>query len=191
MLIHMQTSTALLIADFQNDNTDGGPVSVDGTYDILPVINRIRDHYPVVIFLCDAYPPNHSLFHGYGGHLPPHCIVDTWGAEVYSPIIRQSTDYIVHKGTLPKYTSDSGFYNAKVIDKRTRLLPILEAHNITTIHLCGLHYETTIFSTAMDAIRLGLHCDIIEDAMATNNWSTFHQSKTFLQSIGIQFISSQ
>ena len=42
---------ALLIIDMQNDFCDGGPMSHNMSFEIIPEINSILDNYDLVIFI--------------------------------------------------------------------------------------------------------------------------------------------
>jgi nicotinamidase/pyrazinamidase len=50
--------TALLIIDMQNDFVTGGSLDVDGSLDIIPIINNIRKQYKFdfTVFSQDFHP---------------------------------------------------------------------------------------------------------------------------------------
>lgn len=179
---------ALIIIDMQNDFMEGGPKASSGSLEIVPIINRIRDDYDIVFFARDNHPHNHCSFVGYGGDETAHCIQGTPGADINPSIIMKEDDVIINKGTLQKYESYSAFYNAKPIDKQTRLESLLKNNGINDIYICGIGFEDCIFSTLMDAVRMGYNCNLLKDAITYSSKEKYKDGLEFFKSLGVNII---
>jgi len=185
----MKKNKALLILNLQNDYCDGGPMAIPGTLKIIPEINRIRKYFDIIIFIKDWYPDDHISFLDHNKYLK-HCIQNTKGAELNSGFIIKDSDYIVNKNTLIMYDSDSAFYDAKLIEKKSKLDNILKINKIKQIYLCGGNIETTIFSTALDAIYLNYECYIITDLAVGKIETKKIQTYEYLKKIGVKLIKN-
>jgi len=179
---------ALLIIDIQNDFCDGGPMSHNKSFEIIPEINSIRDNYDLVIFIKKSLQSNHSIFKNYGGQYPSHCIEGTHGCELHDNIIVKEDDIIISRGTLQKYDSNSAFYDAEDINKQTRLKYILQINNIKELFFCGNGLERCIFSTIMDAYNYRYKCYVIKDAVSYMNKEKYEQNIKYLINLGLEFV---
>jgi len=181
---------ALLVIDMQYDFCDGGPMATFGSFEIIPIINRIRSNFNIVIFTKDWHPENHSSFKKDGGSSNPHCIQNTKGAEIHNNITVQSKDLMVHKGTLQKYQPHSAFYNAKDIGKESNLNELLRINEVDELYICGIGIDDCIFSTVLDCMRFGYKYIIIEDAVSYFNKDNKDKVMTFLNTMNTQFMKS-
>lgn len=179
---------ALIIMDMQYDLCNGGPLAFEGSLNIIPTINRIRDNYDHVIFIKKRYPENHSNFKQFGGKNPKHCIQDTDGEKIHNDIIFTPNDFVISRGSLQKYDSTSAFYDAEDIDRETRLLTILKMHDIRTLYFCGNDMENVIFSTIMDAIKFNYKCYIVKDAITYNDIEKVKKSIDYLDKLNVKTI---
>ena len=57
-----EQKTALLIIDVQNCFLPGGSLAVNDGDKVIPVINRIRDNFDVVVLTQDWHCPDHISF---------------------------------------------------------------------------------------------------------------------------------
>ena len=59
-----KSKNALLIIDMQNDFCTGGSLAVNGSLDIIPLINKIREEhkFDFTVFSQDYHPEVPSLF---------------------------------------------------------------------------------------------------------------------------------
>lgn len=177
---------ALVILDMQYDLCNGGSVAFENALNIIPIINRIRDNYDYVIFIKKRYPENHSCFKQFGGKKPKHCIQDTDGEKIHNDIISTSKDFIVSRGSLQKYDSNSAFYDAEDIERETRLKTILKMNNISTLYFCGNDMENVIFSTIMDAIKFNYKCFLIKDAITYNDVEKAKKYMDYLDELDVK-----
>jgi len=179
----------LLIIDYQNDYCEGGIMTYPNTLEKIPIINRIRHKYDMVIFTQNIYPPNHNSFIGFGGKQKPHCIRNTKGADINDNFLMSKSDKYITKNTYSLYTSPSAFYDAKDIRKKTRLDVLLT--NATELHICGVGLETTIFSTIIDCCRFGIKCKLLIDCVCHNvDESAYDKLMTFVKSLKTDIIHS-
>src|SRR3954454_19982767 len=91
-----QDTDILLVIDVQNDFCPGGALAVPDGDAVVPVINRLAEHFDHVVLTQDWHPPGHSSFASshrerapfstvttaYGEQTlwPHHCVQGTAGA---------------------------------------------------------------------------------------------------------------
>lgn len=169
---------ALLIVDVQNDFCPGGTLAVRGGDDIVPIINNIRDLFPVVALTQDWHPPGHKSFasaHGgtvgetvvLGGHpqilWPDHCVQGTFGAELKAGLRVAPEDGIIRKGTDLEVDSYSGFFDNRHL-KDTGLNDYLRSRGVSSVYVAGIATDVCVKFTALDAVGLGYEVHVIRDA---------------------------
>lgn len=175
---------ALIITQMQLDYCDGGSLAHEGSLDIIPQINRIHDNFDIVIFANDCHPKNHCSF----CKLPVHCVENTTGCEIHINLFKKVTDYVVSKGKMDKYDSESIFYEAEEIKKENRLKKILIENKADHLFFCGNGIDNCIFSSALDANNLGFKCYIIENMVTYRDKNKMLKSIKFLEQVGIKLI---
>lgn len=190
--------TALIVLNIQNDYCDycenyKSNSDSDDTLDtinplsIIPQINNIRDKFDHVIFVKDWYPKSHVRFTKQCTKI--YCIQNTPGAELNPGLIVKDKDFIIHKGTLELYDSDSAFYNAKLIGKSSKLNSIITENNITALYFCGMLPEEIVFSTVIDAYKFKHQSiTIIKDLCAGLNSTKIERGYKYLSSLGINIV---
>ena len=50
---------ALIIVDVQNDFLPGGSLGIEGGFEIIDIINRIKDKFDFVLYTQDWHPEDH------------------------------------------------------------------------------------------------------------------------------------
>ena len=74
--IDLNSRSALIVVDVQNDFCPGGALAVPGGDDIVPALNgwigRFRESGLPVVFTQDWHPVNHCSFAVQGGIWPVH-----------------------------------------------------------------------------------------------------------------------
>lgn len=187
----MDNNSALIVIDFQNDFCEGGSMANERTLELIPLLNRVLQlGFKIKIFTMDWHPNNHMSFKQFGGEFPQHCVQFEDGAKINPAIILNDKDFIVKKGFLQKYDSYSAFYNANYIYQQSRLNNILKTNDITTIYLCGIDFENTIFSTLLDSVRFEYNCKVIYDLVTFKSENRMNEAKKFLETLGIKFVHS-
>lgn len=175
--------SALIILHLQNDYLEGGSLNIQNSLSIVPLINRIKQKFSTVIFIHDKHPFDHISFKTE----QKHCVNDTWGVQIHEGVDLNDTDYHIYKGTLTLFDSSSAFYNAKSINKETKLNRIFIDKKIKKVYLCGVRFEKEIFSTAIDAIKKNYETYVVEEIVEGNDDNL--KTKFFLKNMGVKFIS--
>lgn len=93
---------------------------------------------------------------------PKHCVMNTWGSQLYKDLVIAPNAEMVLKGENPDVDSYSAFYdnNSK---NCTQLLTILRSACITHVYICGLAYDVCVMATVMDGLRLGYPITVVDD----------------------------
>jgi nicotinamidase/pyrazinamidase len=184
----------LLLVDIQNDFCPGGTLAVPDGDQVVPVANALlrSGNYDLAIATADCHPANHVSFaDNHAGRAvfeqidlasgaqtlwPRHCVQGTTGAELHPELGVEKLAYIVEKGTDAAIDSYSGFFDNGQ-QKETRLRSILEHEacqrglTLADIELtvCGLALDYCVAATVRDAVRLGIHTELVVDACRSVN----------------------
>jgi nicotinamidase/pyrazinamidase len=159
--LRLGSGDALIVVDVQNDFLPGGSLAVPGGDEILPVLDRAVERFsahelPVFATRC-WHPPNHCSFREQGGPWPPHCVQDTWGAELAPGLALRSLT-IISKATTPERDAYSGF-------ERTNLEERLRAADAHHLFVGGLMTEHCVLNTVKDALARGFSVSLLVDAV--------------------------
>ncbi len=171
--------TALIIVDVQRDFLPGGALPVPAGDTILPLLNRLQRHYPLVALTQDWHPPGHLSFaanhpgrrplevvqlDGLAQVLwPVHCVWDSPGAALAEGLDTGRAAAIFRKGMDVRVDSYSGFFdNGR--RRKTGLGDWLRGLGVDEVHVAGLAADYCVACTARDAADLGFRVAIIEDA---------------------------
>lgn len=147
--------TALLVADMLNDFVDPQGALYIGSpgRDIIPFVARklkdTRAAGGVVVFLCDAHPPDDPEFR----HFAPHAVQGTWGAEIIPELTREPQDYRVQK------TKYSAFLN-------TELEEILKKEGVTRVEVVGVCTSICVLETVKELFYRGIPCRVYRQGVA-------------------------
>jgi nicotinamidase/pyrazinamidase len=146
---------ALLVIDFQNDFTSGGALAVPDGDAIAGRVNELIDsgEFDLVVATRDWHPPDHASFQAQGGPWPPHCVQDTYGAQLHPSLEPARVDAIVDAGYEPQLEGYSGF-------ESTDLAAILREHDVDEVTVVGLATDYCVKETAADALREGLRVTV-------------------------------
>lgn len=177
----------LIVCNLQTDYLEGGSVATEGSLELVLIINRIKKKFKHVVFVIDKHPPDHSSFIDKGGTKPPHCVEGTAGCEIHHDINMGDNDYIVPKGTLTLYDSNSAFYVASQIEKETQLKSIIKELGATTFHICGMKYEHDIFATVMDGIKMRYTIVVVQDAVLGDDRDKIKKCNEIMANSGVKF----
>jgi nicotinamidase/pyrazinamidase len=194
----------LIIVDIQNDFTSGGSLEVPDGEMIVPVVNRVTDHFDLVVATQDWHPPTHKSFaanhpgkktfdniilDGLDQVLwPVHCVQGTHGAAFHPDLKMNTVEAVFRKGMDPSIDSYSGFYD-NGHKKSTGLTGYLRSRQVDTVYVCGLAGDFCVSFTAMDAIREGFRTVLIEDATRSINPSAFEKAKKEIVKFGGNIIN--
>jgi nicotinamidase/pyrazinamidase len=179
MPMHLSRHDVLVIVDAQNDFCAGGALAVPQGEAIVPVVNRIAQHFAHVLATQDWHPPGHLSFASshegtkpferievdYGAQTlwPDHCVQGTKGAELHRGIDLRRIELVIRKGFRPEIDSYSAFFEN---DRRTPtgLAGYLRERAFRRVYLVGLATDYCVHYSALDARRQGFDVVVIEDA---------------------------
>lgn len=158
----IRSTDLLLIVDVLNDFVTGS-LAVPNAKSIIPVINKYIERFEY-IFLCkEKHPINHCSFIAQGGPWPPHCVADTYGAELCSDLNVPKDLWMIYKGTLTNKEAYSAFEATQLfrstpsyggfIDNKFDLASHLRLMGIKRLFICGLATEYCIKATVLDATK--------------------------------------
>ncbi|MEN6494027.1 MAG: bifunctional nicotinamidase/pyrazinamidase [Thermoguttaceae bacterium] len=170
---------ALVLIDVQNDFCPGGALPVPEGDQVVPVLNRLQPRFDLVVATQDWHPPDHGSFaanhpgrrpgevidlHGLAQILwPVHCVQDSPGAEFHPALDRGRIAEVFRKGVDPEIDSYSGFFD-NGHRRSTGLADYLQSHGVREVYIGGLATDYCVKFTALDAVGLGFHTHLIQDA---------------------------
>jgi nicotinamidase/pyrazinamidase len=164
--IDLHPGDALLIVDVQRDFLPGGSLAVPAGDAVIEPLNRyiaeFRQHGFPVIATRDWHPPDHCSFAAQGGIWPSHCVAGTAGATFAETLQLPPLGEVVSKGTDSAREAYSGF-------EGTELHANLNANRIHRLFIGGLATDYCVLKTVKDALRLGYHVLLLEDAVRAVN----------------------
>jgi nicotinamidase/pyrazinamidase len=198
---------ALLLIDLQIDFCPGGALAVAEGDQVIPIANKLQQHFDLVVATKDWHPANHGSFAANHPWRKPgqvielngleqvlwtiHCVQDSFGAEFHPELDTEKIDRIFYKGTDPEIDSYSGFFD-NGHRKATGLGDFLKSKGVTTVYIAGLAQDYCVKYTALDAVDLGFTTFLITDATRPVNLQADDGAKALreMQSKGVQLIHS-
>ncbi len=175
----MNTRSALIVVDVQNDFCPGGALAVPEGDAVVPVINALAARFHNVVLTQDWHPRGHASFASshpgrqpfetmalaYGPQVlwPEHCVQGSTGAALHAGLRVDHAQLVIRKGFRPDIDSYSAFVEA---DRKTTtgLDGYLKARGITAVYVCGLATDFCVAWTALDARAAGYAVTVVEDA---------------------------
>ncbi|CAN5473504.1 bifunctional nicotinamidase/pyrazinamidase [soil metagenome] len=170
---------ALIIVDLQNDFVKGGALAVPEGEEIVPLINKIQEHFDLILATQDWHPEDH------GSHAnnhedakpgdvvvlagrpqilwPAHCVQETRGADFVPGLNRDRWAAVFQKGAVRHIDSYSGFFDNGG-EHATGLGNYLKERGATDVYVLGLATDYCVKFTALDAVELGFRTYLILDA---------------------------
>jgi nicotinamidase/pyrazinamidase len=153
------SATALLVVDVQNDFTDpAGRLYVQGGEEIIDAVNveiaAAIEAGSAAVYSQDWHPESTPHFAKDGGIWPVHCVMDTWGAELYPRLDVRGP--VVRKGS----AGEDGYSAFSMRDPLSgattpTTLQSLLTPTIQRLVIVGLAGDYCVKQTAMDGRRLG------------------------------------
>ncbi len=155
------SSDALLITDIQKDFMPSGALPVEGSEEIIPVLNayekRFENAKAQVLASRDWHPTNHISFKTQGGPWPLHCVQGTEGAK-FSPDLKLPPGVVViSKATNPEHESYSVFDGTSFAHE-------LRMCEVKRLFVAGLATDYCVVNTVLDARKLGYETVVLMDA---------------------------
>jgi nicotinamidase/pyrazinamidase len=177
--ITISNTDVLIAVDLQNDFCPGGSLSVPRGHEVVPLINRLANHFDHIVLTQDWHPPDHLSFASshpgkkpyetivvdYGPQIlwPDHCVQTTRGAEFHKDLGVPHASLVLRKGHHRDIDSYSTFYEN---DRKTPtgLVGYLRERGFTRVFLAGLAFDFRVRYSADDAHREKFDVVIFEDA---------------------------
>jgi nicotinamidase/pyrazinamidase len=169
----------LIVVDIQNDFCPGGSLSVPRGDEVVPLINRLAEHFEHVVLTQDWHAPEHLSFASahpgkqpyetlmlpYGAQIlwPDHCVRATRGAEFHKDLQIPHAALVLRKGIHRTIDSYSTFYENDRTTP-TGLVGYLRERGFSRVFLAGLALDFCVRYSAEDAYREGFQVVVIEDA---------------------------
>jgi nicotinamidase/pyrazinamidase len=181
---------ALILVDIQNDFCPGGALAVAEGDAVVAVVNRLMPHFPLVVSTLDWHPANHISFREQGGPWPPHCVQNTFGAELHPAL---NTQYINHTFRKASTAERDAYSEFDGLDDRHRSLDeFLKSRGVKRVYLAGLATDYCVRATTLDALRLGYETYVVTDGVRAVNVEPNDGVKALaeMQAQGAHLISS-
>ena len=157
-------TTSLLVVDAQRGFTEHHPgeLPVPGGAGIVSQINALLAlPFARIDATQDWHPPDHRSFHGReDGLYPPHCVMNTPGAE-FLPGLHTSRFHTIWRKGYQRH------YEAYAVTAQHRAFAaFLSAGGIKSVVVCGIATNICCFFAARDLRQAGFDVWIVEDASA-------------------------
>ncbi len=152
----------MIIVDVQNDFLPGGALAVPNGGLVVEPLNKYLELFTrrclPVFATRDWHPKGHVSFKERGGPWPPHCVQNTWGAEISGGLSLPSYAMIIDKAFSPDRDAYSGFQET-ILD--------LELHRlgVRRLFIGGLATDYCVRMTVLDSIHLGFETILLLDAI--------------------------
>lgn len=177
--ITLSREDILVVVDIQNDFCPGGSLAVPRGDEVVPLVNRLGEHFDHVVLTQDWHPRDHRSFASahpgkkpydtvqlsYGPQIlwPDHCVQGTPGGEFRSDLLIPKAELVLRKGYHREIDSYSAFFEN---DRKTNtgLTGYLRGRGFTRIFLAGLAFDFCVRYSAEDARKVGFDVVVIEDA---------------------------
>ena len=155
---------ALVVVDAQQGFTALRPdeLPVPGGAEIVPAVNRLLAlPWARIDATQDWHPPDHCSFLGRALNLyPPHCVMNTPGADFLPGLDTHKFHAIWRKGFQPDVEAYA------VTAEHPAFVQVLRASGVRTAVVCGIATNICCFFTARDLRVAGFEVVIAEDASA-------------------------
>jgi nicotinamidase/pyrazinamidase len=164
--VGLKTDDALIIVDVQKDFLPGGSLAVPQGQEVVPAFNRyietVQSKGLPVFATRDWHPSGHCSFKEQGGPWPPHCIVDSEGAQFADDLYLPDSVVVISKGTRTDKDAYSGFEGTD-LDERLR------SRGVRRLLIGGLATDYCVLNTVRDALEQGYRVLLLEDAIRAVN----------------------
>jgi nicotinamidase/pyrazinamidase len=157
-------TSALLVVDAQRGFTDLCPAELPvpgGTGVVAPINALLALPWKRIDASQDWHPPDHRSFHGYQDNFyPPHCVMNTPGADFLPGLDTHRFHAIWRKGYDPDFEAYA------LTAQHPHYVDLLRASGIEAVAVCGIATNICCFFVARDLRRAGLRVLMVEDASA-------------------------
>jgi nicotinamidase/pyrazinamidase len=161
-------AAALLLVDVQNDFCSGGALAVPDGDLVIPVLNRLIEHFESIgrpVYASrDWHPSDTTHFRAFGGPWPAHCIAGSLGAS-FNPSLRLPADAIVISKGQDRRDDGYSAFEGTTGDGRG-IQADLRARGISELYVGGLATDYCVRASVLDARRAGFLVTVLTDGIA-------------------------
>jgi nicotinamidase/pyrazinamidase len=185
--------TALLVVDAQRGFTDLCPdeLPVPGGVEIVSNVNRLLAlNWRRIDASADWHPADHCSFAGQRDNLyPPHCVMDTPGAEFLPGLRTERFHTVWRKGY------DRDFEAYALTAQQPAYVETLRGAKIKAVVVCGIATNICCFFVARDLRKARFRVILAEDASAGIDVPAAGlfqaKAKREGQKLGIEYVTTQ
>ncbi len=181
--------TALIIVDVQNDFCEGGSLAVAGGAAVAARVSQLAaaGAYNAVVATRDFHidpGPHFSATPDFVDSWPPHCRVDTPGADFHPDFDTTPVQAVFSKGAYA--AAYSGFEGTDA--DGVALADWLRAHDIQAVDVVGIATDHCVRATALDAAQAGFRTRVLLDLTAGVAPATVESALAQLRTAGIALV---
>ncbi len=162
MRVAVIKGSALVIVDVQKDFLPSGALPVPEGDKVVEPLNKYIELFKIkslpIFATRDWHPENHVSFKEYGGLWPPHCIMNTEGAEFADGLRLPEDSVIISKAYKVDRDAYSGF-------QETELDLELRRRGVKRLFIGGLATDYCVKATVLDALNLGYQVFLLLDGI--------------------------
>lgn len=164
----MNSTTALILVDVQNDFCPGGALGVPGGDRVVEPLNCAAAAFAAaglpIVATRDWHPPQTRHFQPFGGPWPVHCVQESEGAAFHPALRLPAGTLLLYKGTDEQRDGYSAFDG--VSETGTTLAQLVAEQGIDHLCIGGLATDYCVRTTVLDALAHGLTVTVLTDAIA-------------------------
>jgi len=200
------TRDVLIVTDIQNDFIPGGSLAVPRGDEIISTVNELAGLFTNVVLTQDWHPQGHRSFASsysgmkpfqsvklsYGEQIlwPDHCVQNSPGAQLHAALNVPHAQLVIRKGYHHDVDSYSVFIEADG-KTHTGLAGYLRERGIGQVYICGLATDFCVAWSALDAVKLGFHAVVVEDACrAIDTQGSLAAALQAMDNAGVQRVKS-
>jgi len=156
----LDSKSALLLVDVQNDFCPGGSLAVSNGDAVVPVLNAYTARFVAagapIYATRDWHPANHLSFVEQGGIWPVHCVQESSGASFHSQLTLPEGVTVISKAQKQDEEAYSGFGGTDLAARLRKL-------GVEQLYVGGLATDYCVKSTVLDALREGFDTYFLAD----------------------------
>ncbi|HEO64223.1 MAG TPA: bifunctional nicotinamidase/pyrazinamidase [Candidatus Omnitrophica bacterium] len=163
----MDSKSALLIIDVQNDFCPGGALAVKDGDGVVEILNRYIDLFRkkglLILASRDWHPAESRHFKQFGGAWPIHCVQNTEGAQFHPKLDLPENTRVISSGLKIDEDGYSAFDG--VDEESISLAEVLKKLSIQELYIGGIATDYCVKETVLDGLKLGFKVNLLSDAV--------------------------
>lgn len=183
------SNSTLIVVDLQNDFITGTlavPNAERAALKCIQYAQMFKENGDPVVWTMDFHKKDHPSFKEQGGPWPEHCVINTWGQDLYPPVYSNVPGEITK--VLKGYDKEcySGFESRDTLKSPLELF--LYYGHTSNVFICGLATDYCVKATALDSAKLGFRTFVLTDACAGVAPDSTEKAYTELMANGVNLI---